>query len=81
MEIAFHLLASTCLFATEMKFSKYSVVSIISNWLYNSERKPGNAGNYHFFEEVDFHFQALKDFVSICQSNDDKTFNFNIAQI
>ena len=60
METAFHLLASTCLLATEMKFSKYSVVSVISNWLYNSERKPGNAGNCQLFEDVDFHFKLSK---------------------
>ena len=60
METAFHLLASTCLLATEMKFSKYSVVSVISNWLYNSERKPGKAGNCQLFEDVDFHFKLSK---------------------
>ena len=56
-----------------MKFSKYSAVSVFSNWLYNSEVKPGNAGNYQFFENVDFLFQALKDSVYICQNNDFKT--------
>ena len=38
--------------ATEIRFSKFSVLSAFSNWLYSSERKPRNAGNYQFFENV-----------------------------
>ena len=76
MKMAFHLLL-----ATEMQFSKCSAVSVFSNWFHNSERKPGNAGNYQFFENVDFLFQALKGSVYICQNNDVKTSNFSKTQI
>ena len=39
-------IAPTHLFATGMTFCKLSVVSVFSNWLFSSERKPGNAGNF-----------------------------------
>ena len=61
-----------------MKFSKYSAASVFSNWLYNSERKPGIAGNYQFFENVDFLFQALKDSAYIRQINDVNDFEFQL---
>ena len=64
-----------------MNFSKYSFVSVFSNWLHSSERKPGNVGNYQFFVNVDFLFQALKDSVYTCQDNDVETLNSNKTQI
>ena len=33
-------------FATEMRFSKFSVAFVFSNWLYSLKRKPENAGNF-----------------------------------
>ena len=34
--------------------SKFSVVSVFSFWLYGSEWKPGNAGNFGIFENFEF---------------------------
>ena len=56
------------LFATEMRFCKFSIVSFFSNWFYSSERKPGGAGNFQIFEKKTyFLFQVPKDFIYICK--------------
>ena len=36
------------------KFSKFSVVSNLSFWLYSSEQKPRNTGNFWIFENFEF---------------------------
>ena len=37
---------SNHLFASQMKFSKFSVFPVFSSWLYSSKRKPENAGKF-----------------------------------
>ena len=37
-----------------MKFSKFSVVSVLSNWLYSPEQKPGNTGHFQTLEDWQF---------------------------
>ena len=43
------------LLAIEIRFSKYSIVSVFPNWLYSSERKPRNAEKFKIFENFEFY--------------------------
>ena len=52
-----------------MQFSKFSFFSIFLNWLYSSEQKPGNTGNFEIFEKLYCLFQVLRDFIYICQKS------------
>ena len=74
-------IAPTHLFATELRFSKFSVVSVFSNWLHNSERKAGNTVNLQLFENFEFFFRVLKDSTYISQNKDFNSLNFNKTQI
>ena len=44
----------TQLFATGTRFCKFPVISVFSNWLYSSERKLRNAGNFWTIENFKF---------------------------
>ena len=50
----------THLIANDVSFYKFSVVLVFLNWLYSSERKPENAGNFQYFKTLNFLCQALK---------------------
>ena len=67
--------------STELRFSKFSVVSVFSNWLYNSERKAGNTVNLQLFKNFEFFFRILKDSTYISQNKDFNSLNFNKTQI
>ena len=47
-------IAPTHLFATEIRFGKFSAVSIFSNYFYSLERKPRKAGNFKNFQNFEF---------------------------
>ena len=70
------------LFATEMRFCKFSIVSFFSNWFYSSERKPGGAGNFQIFEKKRiFFFKFPKTLSTYASKSYFNSLNFNKTQI